>query len=335
MRIKQIKQELTAAGISTSGIFEKEELVQLLIQHRATAAAAAPGDAAAKSPTPTPTVVVDTDLPLIGVGGLMYIDAVSGSRTLRLLVDTGASTSVLGAAEVAALGLVAGPDGKAAVPLEFGGARVTASCIVQQGFLPPGVAGILGLDVMLQWASLELDLTAGIARLRTTAPEPPDTTVPMPFRPVSLGLLPFVGLELRGKGADSDEGLPAVCRCEGLVDTGSPVTIVTPSASAAAGAVRGDVLQDMTATGVDGTPTKMEAMVCEELVVGEGPGGWTQIRAPIQSGKPGMMSLVGMGEQQVALLGLDVLCAGARTVVMDWAGKRLWRTTPNSDEDSG
>ena len=77
----------------------------------------------------------------------------------------------------------------------------------------------------------------------------------------------------------AESGLPSVSLIvngvpiPALLDTGSPVTMVTPELAAAAGNVDTtslDASKDVITTGVDGQPTRMRASVCAKLDLGGG-----------------------------------------------------------------
>ena len=90
---------------------------------------------------------------------------------------------------------------------------------VEQVGLPPGVDGILGIDVLRGFAAAELDCAAAELRLHRApyAAAADGVALPMELRRVSAGQLPLVTMRF----GDVDCGLV-------LVDTGSPVTMVTP-----------------------------------------------------------------------------------------------------------
>ena len=289
LRAREIKQKLEAAGVSTAGIVEKEELLRLL-----ESLPGADDDTAAAVAT----------LPLSLVGGCAYADVRDARGTVRLLVDSGASYSlVAGSAAFRKLNVVAGAAETLALRDTCG---VEIDVRVEQVGLPPGVDGILGIDVLRGFAAAELDCAAAELRLHRAPYTAADgVALPMELRRVSAGQLPLVTMRF----GDVDCGLV-------LVDTGSPVTMVTPELAEAARMTPDDPDADIITTGVDGQPTRMAATRCARAALGAVVADDVRVFA----GVPPMMTRVGWGGERAALLGLDLLLGGGagRTVVLDF-----------------
>ena len=294
LRAREIKQKLEAAGVSTAGIVEKEELLRLL----ESLPDAAADDAAAVA-----------TLPLSLDGGCAYADVRDARGTVRLLVDSGASYSlVAGSAAFRKLNVVAGAAETLALR-DSGGVEIDVR--VEQVGLPPGVDGILGIDVLRGFAAAELDCTAAELRLHRAPYTAADgVALPMELRRVSAGQLPLITM----KFGDVDCGLV-------LVDTGSPVTMVTPELAEAARMMPDDPDADIITTGVDGQPTRMAATRCARAALGA----VVVDDVRVFAGVPPMMTRVGWGGERAALLGLDLLLGGGagRTVVLDFVREEL------------
>ena len=162
--------------MSTVGIVEKEELLRLLESLPGAGADAAADDAAAVA-----------TLPLSLVGGCAYADVRDARGTVRLLIDSGASYSlVAGSAAFRKLNVVAGAAETLALRDTCG---VEIDVRVEQVGLPPGVDGILGIDVLRGFAAAELDCAAAELRLhRAPYPAAADgVALPMELRRVSAG----------------------------------------------------------------------------------------------------------------------------------------------------
>ena len=280
--------------MSTAGIVEKEELLRLLESLPGADADAAADDAAAVA-----------TLPLSLDGGCAYADVRDARGTVRLLVDSGASYSlVAGSAAFRKLNVVAGAAETLALRDTCG---VEIDVRVEQVGLPPGVDGILGIDVLRGFAAAELDCAAAELRLHRApyAAAADGVALPMELRRVSAGQLPLVTMRF----GDVDCGLV-------LVDTGSPVTMVTPELAEAARMSPDDPDADIITTGVDGQPTRMAATRCARAALGAVVADDVRVFA----GVPPMMTRVGWGGERAALLGLDLLLGGGagRTVVLDF-----------------
>ena len=323
LKVGFLKQQLEARGVSTAGIVEKEELVRLY------EALDAGGGSAI------------TALPIVEMQGGAYAEFASDScAPLRLLVDSGAATTIVAAN--AAL--------RASLPTTSGGATAVLRCsrhpdvqldcrIGTDAQFPPGVDGILGIDSLRTFEAAELDFGLRELRLHKSpwcdsgATPAAATFLPMVMKPVSAGMLPFVD-------ATFVSGERRV-RIDGLIDTGSPVTMVTPELREAVAMVPCATTQPILTTGVDGQPTRMEPCVCESVALGQAESA-NAAGAPLQPrqdqrslehptpvsfvGLCPMMAMVGWAGQPAALVGLDLLrtCAGSSTSGLPTAGKLVF-----------
>eukprot|EP00966_Prymnesium_polylepis_P218011 5045614-Prymnesium_polylepis.1 len=133
--------------------------------------------------------------------------------------------------------------------------------------------------------------------------------MPMAMRRVAAGELPFV---TAGFGSSGDER--GRCEVEGLVDTGSPMTMVTPELAEQGrmvGSPNAD--DDILTTGVDGQPTRMRASSCDVIALGPSSGRRVaHLETTVYAGTCPMMAAVGWQGTPAALLGLDVLRGGVR-----------------------
>ena len=123
---------------------------------------------------------------------------------------------------------------------------------------------------------------------------------------------------------------------DGIVDTGSPVTMATPELVDLAGLTpSADRSLDIVTTGVDGAPTRMAATETERVRVGAAAGGGEAAggggalereRMLVFAGTCPMMSLVGWAGRPACLLGLDVLAGGGAAparLLLDFGRGRL------------
>lgn len=305
LKAGEIKRRLEAAGVSTVGIVEKAELVRLLKELEDNSSPSSSGICS---------------LPMIYMQGGAYaeFDAAENSPKLRLLIDSGAATTIVSNAASASLGL--GPSGRRAALISCGQPSLRLECSVAspQQQMPPGVDGILGVDSLSRFEAAELDWSSGTLRLHmydAASSNSEDSfealeasSIPMEMRRVAAGTLPFVRATFGGRAVDS------------LIDTGSPVTMVTPELAQAAAVVpRADRGDDIITTGVDGQPTRMRASTCGTLALGGDEGGddvgtrgVLHTDAIVYAGTCPMMAMVGWEGTQAALLGLDVLRVGVR-----------------------
>lgn len=299
------KAALAAAGVSTSNVFETEELARLY-------------DALPNTEGGT----ISLPMRFWQGGAYAQVDAAPGGGVLQLLIDSGAATTLISSSVGAALGIDP-PAGRTALR-STREPRLALPCTVAspQQAMPSGVDGILGVDslrrfaaVTLDWASSTLMLHSTLADLSSStdssaaAGAPTCVEMPMEMRRVSAGELPFVAAAF---GSSSDEKLR--CELEALVDTGSPVTMCTPELAAQSGmAGSSDPNDDIMTTGVDGQPTRMRASRCEVLALGSSSA--TRVAhfdAICYAGSCPMMVAVGWTGMPAALLGLDVLRGGVK-----------------------
>lgn len=289
IRAAEIKKRLEAAGISTAGIVEKEELYRLLQDLDDNAAT---------------TDCITLQISFLQGGAYAEIDE------LKFLVDSGSATTIMSATAATARGV--GPPGARVTLTSRRVPLLSLSCGVAspQQALPPGVDGILGVDTLRTYAAAELDWSIPELRLHPsyncTEADDTCTSLPMSFRRVAGGELPFV--KARFEGA-------AECALEALVDTGTPVSMATPEVAAAAqldlSSLPADA--DVLTTGVDGQPTRMRATLCRAVALGcAAEGGLSHVDATVYSGTCPMMAKVGWEGQPAALLGLDVLRSSVR-----------------------
>ena len=241
---------------------------------------------------------------------------------LRLLIDSGSATTIVSAAAASARQL--GAPGHRAT-LSSQGLSLSCSVASPLQALPPGVDGILGVDSLKGYQAVELDWAAPELRLHT-APLTDDSeeiaSMPLFFRRVAGGELPFVRASFEG-GSCSE--------LDGLVDTGSPVTMITPELASEAALDLGALAEDadIITTGVDGQPTRMRATLCRAIALGDPMADEPTINhagATVYTGKCPMMAKVGWEGSPAALLGLDVLRMNAATsgrLVLDFGRGRL------------
>jgi hypothetical protein len=211
LRASDIKRQLEAAGISTKGIVEKEELLKLLEGVEAEG------------------VVGAISLPITYQQGGAYaeIDDPRCTMPLRLLCDTGAAVSIVSGAAIAAFGTSSscctlGSTSSPRLHLDV------AIASPKQKF-PPGVDGILGVDNMRTFGAAEFDWGASVLRLHARGSAADGIVaawegdfgkgtvvqIPLEMRRVSAGELPFV----RTTFGEAVEG-GMRCQVNGLIDTG-------------------------------------------------------------------------------------------------------------------
>ena len=243
VRAADLKKRLAAAGVDTSNVFEKDELQRLV-------------DALGPESAPS-----SYSLPITFMRDAAYAELDAGdSAILRLLIDTGASTSILSSSAAATVG-VSGQTRATLRSRSQPSLALSLGVASPQQMLPDGVDGILGLDAMRQHAAAELDFSAATLRLHAESVELSSAVaLPTSLRPVAAGTLPFV----RCAFGDAE--------VDGLIDTGSPVTMATPELASAGKMVpRPDESADIITTGVDGMPTRMRASTCSRVaLLGDG-----------------------------------------------------------------
>lgn len=174
------------------------------------------------------------DFPIVQMQGGAYAEIDAGDTAiLRILIDSGASRSIITneAAELA--GLPAFAPEATLVSRSYPKLALRMG-VVSSRKLPKGVAGILGLDQMRRYMAVEIDWEGRRLRLHTTGWEQgalEAVSMPMQMRETGVSALPFVPVSFAdGKGT--------VVGGSGLVDTGSPVTEVTPQLAGMANMVR-------------------------------------------------------------------------------------------------
>ena len=142
LRVTDLKFRLSAAGVDTAGMFEKEDLVTALL---------------AVQPSAPPPFF---EAALREEDGGLYTSVKNGQdETLRLLVDTGAARSVLSSRH---------HGNVVAAELDCPSLGLTGlDCAVAD--LPSDVDGIIGFDAMRGFAATELDLSSGRLRLHNRA----------------------------------------------------------------------------------------------------------------------------------------------------------------------
>ena len=154
--------------------------------------------------------------------------------------------------------------------------------------------------------------------------------LPFSVRRVSAGELPFLDMRLEGGSA---------CVVPAVLDTGSPLTMVSPEAAAEAGLRRGDTSGDVVTAGVDGQPTPLQVHECARAVLGgeggesggggggggSGGGGLVREATRCWVGTLPLMQACGLAGRPNALVGLDLLRGdGRRTVVLDFDESKVW-----------
>lgn len=293
LKVRDLKQRLEAAGVSTAGIVEKEELERLLEELDGEALVDATSDV--------------TTLTLEYMMGCAYA-VLDG---MRLLVDTGSAVSIVSSTADALMFTSSGSTKKTLrsrqdPSIELHGFSVASP--MQQ--LPPQVDGILGFDCLRTYEAAEFDWMASKLRLYRKRPsydnEDDDSNLsyitPFYVRRVSAGELPFASVEFGAR------------RVEGLIDTGTPVTMVTPElANACQMTGTPSTGDDIITTGVDGQPTRMRASICGVIKLGESGERITHLDSVVYAGTCPMMTMAGWKGTEAALLGLDLLRSGVRS----------------------
>lgn len=126
----------------------------------------------------------DVTVPVERVGNLLIIAArINGTREARLILDTGASHTILAPAVAADLGLFGNPQARSVTLKTAGGpveaeivqlesielaeaqVRDSAAAIYELPDAPPGVEGLLGLTFLRQF-QVTLDSAGGLLHLR-------------------------------------------------------------------------------------------------------------------------------------------------------------------------
>lgn len=258
------------------------------------------------------------DLPFQMIQGGAYIDFKyddsPSNSAIRLLVDTGAANTIVRPSEESR-GLENLKIRSLANPSIVAQAK-SASNTIQ---FPPGVGGVLGLDFFQTYSVVEFDYQASTCRFyEDTSTLLSSKYISLPFvtRSVGLGSLLFINVNFGD------------CTTLSLIDSGSPVTIVTPETSNKAGMTSADTSENgITSTGVDGTSNTLEAVRCKKLHAGP-----FEVRdALLYSGAIPMAAATGLTGQPFALLGLDMLAGNSsRSFAIDFVNKiiHLGKITP-------
>ena len=335
-KASELKKILTDAGISAAGIVEKEELERLVAELQSSSKASSSDTGA-------------MDVSLVYQMDCAYAE-VDGTR---LLVDTGSAVSIISSAAASKFGLATDAQRQT---LRSKTSAVVLPCfsVASLGMmLPPGVDGILGIDCLRSFSAAEFDWAASQLRLHAQSEDwgsmtrvdgnglelGPGASVSMPLKikRVSAGELPFITCAFGSRADESGR-----CEIEGLVDTGSPVTMVTPELAEIAKMVgTRDANDDIMTTGVDGLPTRMRASKCDVIALGTSSGAARRVAhldTVVFAGTCPMMAAVGWQGTPAALLGLDVLRGGVQNgqpkaaasggvpvgrVILDFAGAEL------------
>ena len=299
LKAKVIKERLQKAGVVIPpGIVEKEELVRLLEQVNERSHHSLP-------------------ITMLGGGTYAMVDAYeTGRPPMNLLIDTGAAVSLCSSEVGSMLGQQQQQQrvelrSRTAAP----GLVIPCAVAPPAYSFPPGVDGILGFDVLSSFATSEINWRTNELRLHEQPLEEAGAAMagaagaaelPFSVRQVSAGRLPFVR-------AVFGTAPP----CDALLDSGSPVTMITPELCDLAGV---SMLveppdADIISTGVDGQPTRMRATLCERALLGSEAALGGQVeraRVRVFTGTCSMMQQVGWAGTPAALIGLDLLaCRGA------------------------
>jgi len=134
--------------------------------------------------------------------------------------------------------------------------------------LPPGVDGIVGFDFMMTRESLVFDFNDNKLYIDEAAPfeaSPPKSQVQLKFKTVVGGaLLPTIPFTAYGVSQSTSEG---------IVDTGSPLTIVSPTFAQEAALFDCDgdldVQHGLSSIGVDGLSVSLDPKKCAGLTCGD------------------------------------------------------------------
>ena len=230
MRVREIKEELVKLGVSTKDVFEKEELIQRLLQCRKT-----------DKPKPEPTVPsssgtsgisaplyftsLDTDLKVAAVnvdGGItlnpsdqpyatiqIQVEENGQEFMLQLLLDTACSGFVLRPSildkynlpklstpvTMTGAGGTAGAQGLTQIQtFEFGGQTFgpLPAAVQDIGALPKSLDGIIGLSFLNQFAVVDLDFVNGQLSLYKKGETVPAPQTSASGKLVSQGMMSMI-----------------------------------------------------------------------------------------------------------------------------------------------
>lgn len=172
--------------------------------------------------------------------------------------------------------------------------------------LPPNVDGILGWNWFSKWKTVTFDLVANQGYLHLDAGTPflmqgsPSFSGSFKNKPCGNGLLPFSSFNCYGVSQSECSN--------GIIDTGAPVSIVSPALADQASLFDiqdKDILkQQLTIMGADGKLTTLLPKLAAGVIIG---GGIQRAKCRLYRGDLPMMHAVGLGKEKVALIGLDLL----------------------------
>jgi hypothetical protein len=222
-------------------------------------------------------------VPLSMRGSMPYLR----EGTAWYLVDTGASISII-------KGEPLGVNSMMAVKKLRAGEN--------SAMLPPGVDGILGWNWLSQYERVAFHLSSSEPKLYIDENAPfcsddPKYSAKFTVTNIGAGELPCVSFTAYGV-ASTDSPL-------GILDTASPVTIVSPTLcdSAALFDPETDV-EPLLTYGADGTTTKLIPKLAHGIFLG---GTIQRTRCTVYRGDLPMLRAVGLGDRAAALVGLDLL----------------------------
>ncbi|KAJ1445956.1 hypothetical protein M885DRAFT_578380 [Pelagophyceae sp. CCMP2097] len=285
-----------------------------------------------------PAGPLELSFDFVNGGAYAVLETTTAGAPLRLLVDSGASRTALTA--------------KAARETLAEKTLVLDAQIAPDTAFPAGVDGILGVDVLCRFKAVEFDWFKRVMRLHRAsyAANPAAQAIPFKMDFVGFGRLPLVEFTAVSESGQS-------CTVQGVVDTGSPITIVTPELCTQAGLARNetDAARDVVAVGVDGEPTKLEATRCASVRIGAAPKAPSEAAAAILeaapeaaappvpaaqqrvvdsaplvfSGTVPMMAAIGWAGTAAVLVGLDLLASDgegslAGRLVLDFEAQLIY-----------
>ena len=249
------------------------------------------------------------EFPLVRMQGGAYVEIDAGETgVLRFLIDSGASRSIITSSAAARAGFP-GLSREDVISSRKYPDLAMRMGVVSPRQLPDGVDGILGLDQMRRFNAAELDWSRNRLRLLRGSWDKSTVnavSIPLLLRDTVASALPFVTVTFGDGEGTRIRGL-------GLVDTGSPVTEVTPALSKMARMVPSDDPDaGVVVAGVLGKPTRLSASTCASITLGsnEGKGepcGVEHLDQTVYVGTTAMMQAVDWRGKPAAILGLDVL----------------------------
>lgn len=276
---------------------------------------AAPEPAAPRAP-------VELRFERLASGHILVPLEVDGLAGQLFIVDTGASATVMTRKAIAEAGLVEvqggegaiGADGVATQSASYRIGRLRAGAVehaeltvVEVSLEPLGddrIAGVLGRD-FLSRHRVEIDLAAGIMRLRDLrSPPPPPRGTRLSFQDLSEGL---IGLDVRLNGAGP---------LRAVFDLGAGVSIINQKAAALAGVTVSEV-GGIPAVGVGGNAAMLVPQRFDEIEVG----GVSLTGHTLYVGDLPAFEVLGLGDEPAMLFGLDLLADGV--VEIDYQRREL------------